>query len=210
MTTAYLLDASIVAEMARWHWHGNNTSNNHRGKVLLYNIIVIFKFESMKTTFKSSFLPLLRSLQIFRQWSKCNSMQCQTRNTTSWWLYSFYPVLIWCVHNIIFAPYISTFSWFPPPNSAIFSLFRASSAWQCCWLPSPHHSHSLHSLYAWCWAGMGSALSLQNKYCAECNQKRFCFKANLDNARTDCEQLKINVLIPEGKVAKVDQKYNSD
>ena len=164
----------------------------------------------MKTTFKSPFLPLLRSLQIFRQWSKCNSMQCQTRNTTSWWLYSFYPVLIWCVHNIIFAPYISTFSWFPPPNSAIFSLFRASSAWQCCWLPSPHHSHSLHSLYAWCWAGMGSALSLQNKYCAECNQKRFCFKANLDNARTDCEQLKINVLIPEGKVAKVDQKYNSD
>ena len=120
----------------------------------------------MKTTFKSPFLPLLRSLQIFRQWSKCNSMQCQTRNTTSWWLYSFYPVcfcVFLCVHNIIFAPYISTFSWFPPPNSAIFSLFRASSAWQCCWLPSPHHSHSLHSLYASVlgWDGLGSESAKQ-------------------------------------------------
>ena len=90
----------------------------------------------------------------------------------------------------------------------IFSLFRASSAWQCC------HPLTIRTVCTVCtprcWARMGSALSLQNKYCAECNQRRFCFEANLDNARTDCKQFKINVLIPEGKVAKVDQKYNND
>ena len=100
MTTAYLLDASIVAEMARWHWHGNNTSNNHRGKVRVYcSATAPVHHCHCATSNFSSDLQTLKWLQL-----NANSMQCQIKEHNVMMMtihYMLYSIILFCICVLI-------------------------------------------------------------------------------------------------------------